>query len=287
MQHRQLKIRSMSFYTPSTSWSGRLAAALLLISPALMAQTPAAPKPEALVTINGKAISPSLLEQLVAASKSQGQPDTPELRRALLDELISRELVAQDALAKKLDKTPQGRLQLQQARQNVLIDLAMAQYFAKHPIDEAALRTEYQRQTSALQAMGSTQQYQLRLLVAPTEGQAREAIRLIQKGQSMEGVVKELSTDPSRENGGLMDWLLPNQMLPSIANVVVNLSRGQVTAAPIQTPAGWNVLRVEDVRPFVVPKFEESIAQLRNALVTQRRAAYLAELRSAAKITRP
>jgi hypothetical protein len=44
---------------------------------------------------------------------------------------------------------------------------------------------------------------------------------------------------------------------------------------------------VEDVRPFVVPKFEESIAQLRNALVAQRRAAYLAELRSAAKITRP
>ena len=277
----------MSFCTPSTSWPGRLAAALLLISPGLMAQTPAAPKPEALVTINGKAISPSLLEQLVAASKSQGQPDTPELRRALLDELISRELVAQDALAKKLDKTAQGRLQLQQARQNVLIDLAMAQYFAKHPIDEAALRTEYQRQTSALQAMGSTQQYQLRLLVAPTEAQAREAIRLIQKGQSMDGLVKELSVDPGRETGGLMDWLLPNQMLPSIANVVVNLSKGQVTAAPIQTPAGWNVLRVEDVRPFVVPKFEESIAQLRNALVAQRRAAYLAELRSAAKITRP
>ena len=287
MQLRQLKIRSMSLRTPSSPWLNHLAAALLLISPALLAQTPAAPKPEALVTINGKAISPSLLEQLVAASKSQGQPDSPELRRALLDELIGRELVAQDALAKKLDKTTQGRLQLQQARQNVLIDLAMTQYFAKHPIDEAALRAEYERQTSALQAMGSTQQYQLRLLVAPTEAQAREAIRLIQKGQSMEGVVKELSTDPSRENGGLMDWLLPNQMLPSIANVVVNLSKGQVTAAPIQTPAGWNVLRVEDVRPFVVPKFEESIAQLRNALVAQRRAAYLAELRSAAKITRP
>jgi peptidyl-prolyl cis-trans isomerase C len=259
----------------------------LLMSSSLLAQTSPAPTPDVLITVNGKAIPKSLLDQLVAVSKSQGQVDTPELRRALLDELISRELVAQDALAKKLDKTAQGRLQLQQARQNVLIDLAMTQYFAKHPIDEAALRVEYQRQTSALQAIGSTQQYQLRLLVAPTEGQAREAIRLIQKGESMEGVVKEWSTDLSRESGGLMDWLLPSQMLPSIANVVVNLSKGQVTAAPIQTPAGWNVLRVEDVRPFVVPKFEDSIPQLRTALVAQRRAAYLAELRSAAKITRP
>jgi peptidyl-prolyl cis-trans isomerase C len=210
----------------------------------------------ALVSINGKAISPSLLEQLVAVSKNQGQADTPELRRALLDELIHRELVAQDALAKNLDKSALGRLQIQQARQNVLIDLAMAHYFAKHPIDEAALRTEYQRQTSALEGMGPMQQYQLRLLFAPTETQAREAIRLIKQGQSMDGLVKELSTDPSRDSGGLMDWLLPNQMLPAIANVVVNLSQGQVTAAPIQTPGGWTVIRLEQVRPFVVPRFE-------------------------------
>ncbi len=261
--------------------------ACLPLSNPIWAQNTPTPSPDVLITVNGKAISQTLLNQLVTINVNQGQADTPELRRALLDELISRELVAQDALAKKLDKTEQGRLQLQQARQNVLIDLAMAQYFAKRPIDEAALRAEYQRQTRALEAMGSTQQYQLRLLVAPTEAQAREAIRLIQQGQSMEGVVKELSTDPSREAGGLMDWLLPNQMLPSIANVVVNLNTGQVTAAPIQTPAGWNVLRLEAVRPFVVPKFEESIGQLRNALVAQRRAAYLVELRAAAKIATP
>jgi peptidyl-prolyl cis-trans isomerase C len=156
------------------------------------------------------------------------------------------------------------------------VDLAVAEYFRKNPIDESALRAEYRRQVDVLKSMGSVQQYQLRLLVVPTETQALEATRYINKGQSMEELVRQSSTDPSQVNGGLVDWLLPNQMLPSIANVVVNLSKGQVTAAPIQTPAGWNVLRVEDVRPFVVPKFEESIAQLRFALVAQRRAAYLA-----------
>ena len=69
--------------------------------------------------------------------------------------------------------------------------------------------------------------------------------------------------------------------------MVVNLAKGKVTAAPIQTPAGWNVLRVEDVRPFVPPKFEESTNQLRASLVQQRRAAYLTQLREAAKISRP
>lgn len=262
----------MSCKTTFISWQARLAAVLLLASPALLAQTSASPNTGDVATVNGKAISQTLLEQLVAANQSQGQADTPELRQALLEELISRELVAQDALAKRLDKSAQGRLQLQQARQNVLIDLAMAQYLAQNPIDEAALRAEYQRQTSALTAMAPLQQYQLRLLTAPTEAQAREAIRLINQGQLM---------------GNLMDWLLPSQMLPSISNVVVNLSKGQLAAAPIQTASGWNVIRVEDVRPFVIPQFEESIGQLRTALVTQRRAAYLDQLRAAAKISRP
>ena len=262
-------------------------AVTLIMSSSLLAQTSPAPTPDVLITVNGKAITKSLLDQLVAVNKSQGQVDTPELRQALLEELIHRELVAQDAVTKKLDKSAQARLQLQQARQNVLIDLGMAHYFAKNPIDETALRGEYQRQTSALAAMGPLQQYQLRLLVVPTEAQARDAIRQINQGQSMEAWVKDASTDVSRNNGGLMDWLLPNQMLPGIANVVVNLSKGQVTAAPIQTPSGWNVLRVENIRPFVTPQFEDSLEQLRASLVQQRRAAYLAQLRASANISRP
>jgi peptidyl-prolyl cis-trans isomerase C len=252
-----------------------------------IAQTSTAPTPDVLITVNGKAITQSLLDQLMAVSKSQGQADTPELRRALLDELIHRELVAQDAVANKLDKSAQARLQLQQARQNVLIDLGMAHYLAKNPIDEAALRAEYQRQTSVLSAMGPLQQYQLRLLVVPTEAQARDAIRQINQGQSMETLVKEASTDASRNNGGLMDWLLPSDMLPSIANVVVNLAKAQVAAAPIQTANGWNVIRVENIRPFVMPKFEESVVALRTSLLAQRRNAYLTQLRASAKIQRP
>jgi peptidyl-prolyl cis-trans isomerase C len=259
----------------------------LLMSSSLMAQTSPAPTPDVLITVNGKAITQSLLDQLMAVSKSQGQADTPELRRALLDELIHRELVAQDAVANKLDKSAQARLQLQQARQNVLIDLGMAHYLAKNPIDEAALRAEYQRQTSVLSAMGPLQQYQLRLLVVPTEAQARDAIRQINQGQSMETLVKEASTDASRNNGGLMDWLLPSDMLPSIANVVVNLAKAQVAAAPIQTANGWNVIRVENIRSYVMPKFEESVVALRTSLLAQRRNAYLTQLRASAKIQRP
>ena len=240
-----------------------------------------------LVSINGKNISQFQLDEVVRTSLSPEQANTPEGRRTLLEELISRELVVQDAVKKKLDKPAQAQLQLQQARESVLIDLVVEDYFKKNPIDEAALKAEYRRQIDTLKAVGSTQQYQLRVLVLPTETQAREAMRDINKGQSMEELVRQSSTDPSRANGGLVDWLLPNQMLPMVANVVVNVSKGKLAAAPIQTPNGWNVVRVEDVRNFVPPKFEEATVQLRASLIQQRRAAYLAQLRDAANIQRP
>ena len=263
-----------------------VAASLLLGWTSVAHAQPKAESP-VLATVNGKSISQFQLDELVRSSPSPEQANAPEGRRALLEELISRELVAQDAVKKKLDKPAQAQFQLQQARQSVLIDLAVAEYFRKNPIDESALQAEYRRQIDALKAMGSVQQYQLRLLVVPTEAQAREAIRDINKGQSMEELVRQSSTDPSRANGGLVDWLLPNQMLPMIANVVVNVSKGKLAAAPIQTPNGWNVVRVEDVRNFVPPKFEDATVQLRASLIQQRRAAYLAQLRDSANIQRP
>lgn len=237
-------------------------------------------------TVNGKRLSADLLNQTVAANVAQGQPDTPELRQVILEEMINREILAQDAQRKKLDQTKEAALRLEQLRQSLLIDLALTDYFEKNPISESALKAEYQRQIEMLGSTGSLQQYRLRLAVFDTEIKARDAIRRVRDGASLEEIAKKESIDQSKANGGLLEWLLPNQLLPGVSNVIVNLSKGGVTAAPIQTPSGWNVLRVEDTRPFKVPNYEESVEQLRASLIQQRRLAYINELRKSAKIVR-
>ena len=236
--------------------------------------------------INGVTLSKSMVDQTVAANVAQGQQDTPELRQFILEELINRELLAQDAVAKKLDRTDQGQLRLQQARQAVLIEMALNDYFSKNPINDNDLRAEYSRQIELLGGVGPLQQYQLRLAVLPTEAQARDMIQKVRAGAAFDGLAKEQSTDPSKQNGGLLDWLLPSQILPAISTVIVNLGKGAVAAAPIQTPGGWAVVKVEDTRTFTPPKYEESLEQLRASVIQQRRIGYLNELRKSAKITR-
>ena len=146
------------------------------------------------------------------------------------------------------------------------------------------MQAEYDRQIKALAEIRDLKQYQLKVVLLKTEAEAQEVIVAARSGRSFEMLAKEKSLDPSNQNGGGLGWVLPGQVVPAISNVMVNLTKGAVSVSPIQTPGGWNVIKVEDTRPFVPPGFEESKPQVRAALVQSRRSALLSDLVKAAKI---
>ena len=119
--------------------------------------------------VNGVSIAARLMERNVQANVAQGQKDTPELRAALKQELVARELMAQEAQKRGLDKLPATQDALTAMRQNLLIDLVLNDEFTKNPISEAELKTEYERQVKALKAGGDLQQFQISTIVLPTE----------------------------------------------------------------------------------------------------------------------
>ncbi|HRF10797.1 MAG TPA: peptidylprolyl isomerase, partial [Candidatus Accumulibacter phosphatis] len=84
----------------------RLASALLL--GALISLPAAAQKAASgtLATVNGVAIPQTIANAFVAEQKAQGAPDTPELKNAVREELIRRELLVQEAKKLNLDKQP-------------------------------------------------------------------------------------------------------------------------------------------------------------------------------------
>ena len=59
--------------------------------------------------------------------------------------------------------------------------------------------------------------------------------------------------DASKQQGGDLGWLLSQQLVPPVANVVVNLPLGGAVVSPIQTETGWHVLRLQDKRAYVAP----------------------------------
>ena len=72
----------------------KLAAALLISA---MMSAPALAAGKAFVTVNGTAVSQNVADAFMAEQKAQGAPDSPELKKAVREELIRRELLAQES----------------------------------------------------------------------------------------------------------------------------------------------------------------------------------------------
>jgi len=63
-----------------------------------------------------------------------------------------------------------------------------------------------------------------------------------------------------------------------------NRNSGQLAAQAVQTPVGWQVLKLEDKRPLTPPALENVTAQLKTAVAQKQVQAKLAALRAAAKV---
>ena len=236
-------------------------------------------------TVNGTPLTNGLLILNIKAAMAQGQKDSPELQKALKEELINRELLTQEAIKQGLDKDIDFRDQIAQLKQTLMIQAFLENHFQKNPISDARLREEFDRQKKLIGEGASASQYRLSQIIVSNETDAMELIRRIQKGELFGKLAQEYSNDQaSKGNGGQIGWVLPGQIVPQVANVIVNMNKGAVTNAPIQTQGGWVIVKVDDKRPFKLPTFEEAKPQLRQAIVQQYLAESVKRLRESAKI---
>jgi peptidyl-prolyl cis-trans isomerase C len=236
-------------------------------------------------TVNGTPLTNGLLDLNIKSSLAQGQKDSPELKNALKDELINPELITQEAMRQGLDKEIDFRDQIAQLKQTLMIQAFLENYFQKNPITDVKLREEYDRQRKLIGDGASSNQFRISQIIVSNETDALDLTRRIQKGELFGKLAQEYSIDQaSKANGGQLGWVLPGQVVPPVANVMVNLNKGAVANAPIQTQGGWVILKVDDKRPFKLPTFDEAKPQLRQAVIQQCLTETVKKLRESAKI---
>ena len=182
-----------------------------------------------------------------------------------------------------MDKTSEGQSAFADLKRNFLVDLFLADYDKNHPISDAALKAEFDRQVAVIGDQAF--EYRLSNIVTKTESEARAALARIKKGEAFAKVAKEASVDSSAKDGGALGWLLQSQIIPSVAKLLSNLTEGSMIANPIETPGGWQIIRLEEKRPFKTPKYEDVIPQLRAGLLQQQRIEAIKKLRESAKVS--
>jgi peptidyl-prolyl cis-trans isomerase C len=240
-----------------------------------------------LFNVNGVAITESAVSRILSDLQTQGTAITPQLREQVISEMVVRQVMLSEASKRGLDKTPAFTQQLEELRRRLLVDSLLTDNLSKNPITEQDDQAEYARQKKVLGNGDTTPQYFLSQVILKTEQQARDVIALAKGGNAFDKLALDSVDEAGKANGGKVGWVLPTDVLPAIGTVIVNLSKGMVAAAPIQSPAGWHVIKVDDVRPFTIPSLEEARPQVRQSLQLQRRQAFVEGLLKGADIQRP
>ena len=266
-----------------------LAAAALITSATLaasaFAQTPApakkpvAPAPAAAArpaSSGDIAVPAEQLDLILKERLAQGQPDTPELRAVLRDELVNRELFMRAAKAKGIDRAPAMKTQMQVASDSILIRAYINEYLTANPVTDDVLKKEYETIKAGL----GDKEYRARHILVEKKEEAENIIKQLQAGGKFEELAKANSKDPgSKDNGGDLDWAVPSNFVKPFSDALIALQKGKYTPTPVQSPFGFHVIQLDDTRDAKAPAYDEVKPQLAQRLQGQVIEKHLAELR--------
>lgn len=253
--------------------------------PALPTKEPAKPAAPAVkdpvATVNGVAIPKSRSDALVRQQAQRGQADNAELRGAVREELINREILNQEAARAGIAKRADVQAQIDAVRQEILVGAFINDWVRKNPVSDAEVQKEYDR----VKTSSGDKEYKARHILVKTEEQAKGLIADIKKGAKFEDLAKQHSEDTgSKPRGGDLDWNVPSTFVKEFADAMSKLEKGQMTQTPVKSQFGFHIIQLDDTRQAQFPPLSQVKAQIQQQLQQQKLQNYVGSLRSKAKV---
>ena len=205
MKTKTLAVRSMR--TISTT----VAVTALLLPMAATGQN--------IAIVNGKAVPKARVEALLQQAARAGQPVAPEMQAQARDQVVLREIFVQEAEKRGMGATPDYRVQMDLARQSILIRELFEDYKKKNPATDEQAKAEYDK----FKAQATGTEYRARHILVEKEDEAKALIAQIRGGANFEELAKKSSKDAgSGENGGDLDFAKPESYVPEFGQAMVS-----------------------------------------------------------------
>jgi peptidyl-prolyl cis-trans isomerase C len=231
--------------------------------------------------VNGKAVPKARVDALAQQVAKSGRPVTPDMEGQLREEVIAREVFMQEAEKRGLSATDEFKVQMELARQAILIRELFADYQKKNPVTDAELKAEYDKFAAA----NGGKEYKASHILVEKEAEALAIIASLKKGGKFEDIAKKQSKDPgSGAKGGDLDWANPSSYVPEFTEALLKLKKGQLSDTPVKSQFGYHVIRVDDIRTAELPAFDQVKPQIAQQMQQQKLATFQEELRSKAKV---
>ncbi|MBR2971416.1 MAG: peptidylprolyl isomerase [Clostridia bacterium] len=201
-------------------------------------------------------------------ARAQGY-NTPEGRRAILEEIIGSKLLLLDARHNLLETEPEFKAELAKLRENLLINYAGNKIITAVKVSDEDVKKYYEDNIDRFK-QGET--VNADHILVDSEEKALEIFAKIQSGEvSFADAAREYSSCPSGQRGGNLGDFGRGQMVPEFDKAVFELEVGQVTEVPVQTQFGYHLIKLNSKSDESVMSFEQIAPQLKDMVLGEKR----------------
>ncbi|WP_421789163.1 peptidylprolyl isomerase [Hyphobacterium sp.] len=226
----------------------------------LISNTPEEPVP---VTVNGETIP----AEAIATEAQNHTADRPEKAWiAAAEALVIREALLQKARA--IDLTPQpvkdGSGRSEPEDDALIRQLLEAKISVPEP-DEASSRRYFEKNRKRFRSPDLFEASHILLQADKRDALAymrarKEAEALIaalkDKPDQFGRMARDRSDCPSASEGGRLGQISNGQTTPLFEAAISNMTPGEISSGPVETPYGFHIIRLDHIAEGVVPDFE-------------------------------
>lgn len=252
----------------------QLVASLAIVSTMSMAQT--------LVTVNGTAITQEDVDkELMTATQGRLNQVPPEkqaeFRKQVLEQLIAKELVYDDAEKSGLLQAPDFKERYEEVTNRIKKEVAI-QVWQKREFDKIAISEKEKKDyyDANKEEFAEDESVRARHILVEKESDAKSIIAQLKplKGDALKNkfmeIAKEKSTCASAPEGGDLGYFSEGQMVPEFNDKAFSMKAKEITLEPVKTQFGHHVIYIEDKRPKMTRSFSEVKAAIEQRLKVEK-----------------
>ena len=245
-----------------------------------------------LVRINDLSISMEEFHQMLEKQPLEGKMkllSEKETRDFLENYVIPREVLYQEAKKRGLDKNKEILTKIEDAKRAILIEALLEEVLrGKVEVSEEEIQ-RYYKENQAL--FTEPQEIKIRHIVVNSEPALKEVVTKLSKAENFEKLASTYNIGNFKEDGGNLGYIRRGQLAPPFAQfeeVAFSLrKRGEVSEV-VNTPYGYHIIRLEDMRGTAVRPLNQVKERIRFFLQPKKRQdaylEYVKEAKSKAKI---
>lgn len=190
--------------------------------------------------------------------------ETADGKKEMLETMIIRELILQEASKDGIENTPAVKEKLDELKKRLVVEA-----YLKKKVEEQAkvsdedLKKFYDQNKDKFK---TGDQVKASHILLKAEKEAKDVLAQVKAGGNFEELAKKFSTDGAASKGGDLGWFSKGSMIPEFEKVAFTMKEGQISDV-VKTKFGFHIIKLTGKRAAGERTFEDVKEQIKTSML--------------------